>query len=234
MGQAKNRGTLEDRITQAQNRHIDTPPINLKPLNPKSPQWHIDTFCEYNIDYLSNYGPRGMKSVINEEQATKMVYESINEWISHPNSFVYVAFDSDDNMVGYTTVHERSSAEYHSKSTDRLIEDIYVAPKYRHKGYMSAIRKQTQSKQSLVDKATLIKHFNYYKRIGMKSFDIMFYKKEQFDTTFPIMKGTVAVRYDNKGECDFTLKNLYKTIQKDDIQMSLNGLETNYSQVEEA
>jgi predicted acetyltransferase len=224
MGQAKQRGTYEDRLAQAQNRYNNLPTVNLLQITPKTADSIINQFIEFNIDYLTTYRPRGRPSSINKKRATKLVKTHINTWIRHHASFVYGAFDYYNNMIGYVTVHESTSAEWHSGCKDRLIEDIYVAPKYRHQGYMTAIRKMTQSKQSLVDKVKLVENFDYYKKSGIKSFNILFYSQEQMDSLTPIMKGTVAVRYDNAGECEFTLENLNKTILKDQLQMNLFGL----------
>ena len=206
MGQAKRRGTYEERVALKQKKYNNLPLVNLHRIGSNSSDRIKNKFIEYNVDYLSQLDSKLKLNVISDTKLELEQYtiKKMKAYENHPTFFLYAALDHNNNMIGFVTVHQDSSSKHHTGFSDILVEDIYVAPEYRHQGYMTAIRKMTQSKQSLVDRLTLIKNFNYYKQIGIKTFKVLYYK----DRKFPTLSKLVAVRYDLAGDCKFTIDNL--------------------------
>ena len=219
MGQAKQRGTLEDRVKQAQSQGLDKYPevqaVELKRLTVCSPPEWIEAFTKYNTDYLTGYRPRGLPSVYTYETAQQLVLQELPNWLSQPESAVLLAFNTAGQIVGYTTHHVGAAAAYHTDCTDTLTEDIYVAPEFRHQGYMTAIRRASRTCQSLVDKFTLRRLIGYYQKVGFRSFSVRYYPLSTFPTQWPVMKPTLAVRYDLQGEFTLDLYNLDRVIQRE-------------------
>ena len=231
MGQAKNRGTREERVRQAQNRGADRypqaqPKVVLQPLTADSPQEWIDCFKDYNTDYLCNYRGRGTQETIyTREQARQLVEQECDEWLSRPLSQVHLAFNNSDEIVGYVTTHRGGAARFHAGSPESLVEDIYVAPEHRHQGYMTAIRKAANTVQILVDKFKLRNLVGYYVRAGFRSFNVHYYDEHN---TFPeqreligLMKTNVSVRRDGKGLYGLHLKDIDLAIKQDNSIMSM-------------
>lgn len=206
MGQAKRRGTLEERVALKQKKYNNLPLVNLHRIGSNTSDRIKNKFIEYNVDYLSQLDSKLKLNYISDTKLELEQYtiKKMKAYENHPTFFLYAALDHNNNMIGFVTVHQNESAEHYTGFSDILVEDIYVAPEYRHQGYMTAIRKMTQSKQSLVDRLTLIKNFNYYKQIGIKTFKVLYYK----DRKFPTLSKLVAVRYDLAGDCKFTIDNL--------------------------
>lgn len=219
MGQAKRRGTYEQRVKQAQGQGSDKYPevqaVDLKRLTVCSPPEWIEAFTKYNTDYLTGYRPRGLPSPYTHETAQQLVLQELPNWLSQPESAVLLAFNTAGQIVGYTTCHMGQAAAYHTDCTDTLTEDIYVAPEFRHQGYMTAIRRASRTRQSLVDKDTLRRLIGYYQKAGFRSFNVRYYPISTFPTQFPVMKPTLAVRYDLRGEFALDPHNLDRVIQRE-------------------
>jgi hypothetical protein len=206
MGQAKRRGTFEQRVLLKLQKYNNLPLVNLHRINSNSSDLIKNKFIEYNVDYLSQLDSKLKIKCLRDTKLELEQYtiKKMKAYENHPTFFLYAALDHNNNMIGFVTVHQGSSSKHHTGCSDTLVEDIYVAPEYRHQGYMTAIRKMTQSKQSLVDRLTLINNFNYYEQIGIKTFKVLYYK----DCKFPMLSKLVAVRYDLAGDCKFTIDNL--------------------------
>lgn len=224
MGQAKRRGSLEDRIQQAQTRGADrypdqVPPVTLRRLTVDSPAEWIRAWQTANADYLSSYRARGTQPTMSPEQAAQLVQESTPEWLSQEHSHVNLAFNDRNEIVGYVTTHTGPAAVFHADSTESLIEDIYVIPQHRHQGYMTAIRTAANTQQILVDKIKLRALVGYYVRAGFRSFNVHYYGT---DNSFPqqmtmigLMKSNVSVRRDGKGLYALNLKDIDLAIDQD-------------------
>jgi hypothetical protein len=178
MGQAKRRGTFEQRVLLKLQKYNNLPFVNLHKINSNSSDLIKNKFIEYNVDYISQLDSKLKLTVISDTKLELEQYtiKKMKAYENHPNFFLYAALDHNNNMIGFVSVHQGSSSKHYTDCSDTLVEDIYVAPEYRHQGYMTAIRKMTQSTQSLVDRLTLIKNFNYYEQIGIKTFFITWYR----------------------------------------------------------
>jgi GNAT superfamily N-acetyltransferase len=219
MGQARRRGTYEQRVQQAQSQGLDKYPeaqaVELKRLTVCSPPKWTEAFAKYNTDYLRGYRARGLPPVHTYETAQQLVLQELPNWLSQPESAVLLAFNTAGQIVGYTTHHVGHAAAYHTDCTDALTEDIYVAPEFRHQGYMTAIRRASRTRQSLVDKFTLRRLIGYYQKVGFRSFSVSYYPLSTFPTPWPVMKPTLAVRYDLQGQFTLDLHNLDRVIQRE-------------------
>jgi hypothetical protein len=225
MGQAKRRGSLEDRIRQAQSRGADRypqtlPRVVLQRLTADSPQEWIECFKDYNTDYLCNYTARGtQEAVYTREQARQLVEQECAEWIAQPSSQVHLAFNDNDEIVGYVTTHTGGAAIFHADSPESLIEDIYVASEHRHLGYMTAIRKAANTTQILVDKIRLRNLVGYYVKAGFRSFNVHYYNEHNSfakqKNLVGLMKSNVSVRRDGKGLYGLHLKDIDLAIKQD-------------------
>jgi GNAT superfamily N-acetyltransferase len=235
MGQAKRRGTLEDRIKQAQSAGAEhypatLPLVTLEQLTPDSPWQQIATWMDHNADYLSTYTDDDQPPVYTQEQARQLVKQEAPKWISCKFSQVHVAINDLKQVVGYVTTHWGNAAMFHADSPESLIEDIYVAPEHRHQGYMTAIRQAANTANVLVHAARLRRLVGYYRKAGFSSFNVRCYTEHntqpEHHQVLGLMKPSVVLRRDNLGQYSLCQQDIdqVRALEKDLMQRAVSKL----------